>query len=81
MLIAVQHGIRCNLQSWIDEKGLDYSALARESGVGIGVIRRLAKNQFDRIDCANWQAICRFFGKSISELFYEDADQPGSSIP
>jgi hypothetical protein len=70
MLIAVQHSIRSRLQDWIDERGLDYSTLARESGVGIGVIRRLAKNQFDRVDCANWEAICQFFDKPIDQLFY-----------
>lgn len=70
MLIAVQHGIRSRLQEWIDDRGLDYSTLSRESGVGIGVIRRIAKNQFDRVDCANWELLCKFFKKPTSELFY-----------
>lgn len=70
MLISVQHNIRSSLQLWIDEQGLDYSSLARESGVGVAVIRRLAKNQFDRVDCANWEALCVFFDKPIGELFY-----------
>lgn len=75
MLIAVQHTIRSRLQEWMDDRGLDYSTLERESGVGIGAIRRLAKNQFDRVDCANWEALCKFFGKPIGELFYSTDDR------
>lgn len=67
-----KHTIRCRLQEWIDAMGLTYSAVAESADVDVGAVRRLAKNQFDRVDCATWQSICKLFNKQINELFYEE---------
>ena len=67
-----KHTIKCRLQEWIDEAGENYSTVAESVGVSIGAIRRLAKNQFDRVDCQTWQSVCKYFNKSINELFYEE---------
>ncbi len=72
MEILVAHKVRSNLQEWIDDAGLNYTAVAFETGVDIGAIKRYAKNQFDRVDCASWQAICTSFKRPLSDLFYED---------
>ncbi|NJM67308.1 MAG: helix-turn-helix transcriptional regulator [Acaryochloris sp. RU_4_1] len=73
--MAEKHSIRCRLQEWIEESGGNYSTVAEAVGVDVGAIRRLAKNQFDRVDCVTWQAICDYFKKPIGELFFqEDVD-------
>jgi hypothetical protein len=75
VVMADKHSIRCRLQEWIDETGGNYSSVATAVGVDVGAIRRLAKNQFDRVDCATWQAICDYFEKPLCELFHrEDKD-------
>jgi DNA-binding Xre family transcriptional regulator len=71
-VMAEKHSIRCRLQEWIDDSGGNYSTVADAVGVDIGAIRRLAKNQFDRVDCVTWQAICDYFQKSLGDLFYRD---------
>ena len=73
--LVASHSIKSHLQEWIEAEGLNHSTLAELAKVDIGVIRRLAKNQFDRVDCANWLAICRYFKKPVGDLFYDaDAD-------
>lgn len=73
-----RHRIRCRLQQWLDERGLNYSQLADQieertgSKVSLGAIRRLAREQFDRIDCSNADEISRFFGKTFEEMFYTE---------
>ncbi len=70
--------LNCRLQQWLKESGLNYTQLANEirdktgGEVSVGAIRRLAKNQVDRIDISNALEICHFFGKSFSEMFYEE---------
>lgn len=72
LAMTEKHSIRCRLQNWIDDSGGNYSTVAESVGVDVGAIRRLAKNQFDRIDCATWQAVCSYFQKPIGELFYTE---------
>lgn len=67
-----EHTIKCNLQKWIDELGLNYGAVANALGVDRYVITRLAKNRFERIDCVTWQSVCSYFGKPLSSLFFEE---------
>ena len=70
--------LNSRLQQWLDEAGLNYTQLANEievktgGQVSVGAIRRLAKNQFDRIDTSNALDIARFFGKRFDEMFYEE---------
>ncbi|PSB02363.1 hypothetical protein [Merismopedia glauca] len=73
--MAEKHNIRCRLQQWIDESGGNYSTVAVAVGVDVGTIRRLAKNQFERIDCGTWQATCEYFQKPITELFYQETTE------
>jgi len=72
MEILVAHRVRSRLQQWIDDAALNYSSAAEGTGVDIGTIKRYAKNQFDRVDCASWQAICTYFKKPLGDLFYEE---------
>lgn len=74
LVMTDKHSIRCRLQSWIDESGGNYSTVANSVGVDVGAIRRLAKNQFDRVDCFTWQAVCKYFRKPLGELFYTDEE-------
>jgi DNA-binding Xre family transcriptional regulator len=68
-----RHTIHCRLQEWIENSGENYSTIAVAIGVDVNTIRRLAKDSFDRVDCATWQAICGYFERPIGELFYEEA--------
>lgn len=72
MQVIVSHQVRSKLQQWIDEAGLNYSSAATATGVDIGTIKRYAKNQFDRVDCQSWQAICAYFKKPLGDLFYQE---------
>lgn len=69
------HSIRCRLQQWIDEADENYSTVALAIGISIGAVRRLAKNQFDRVDCQTWEAICNYFNKPLGDLFYRETSQ------
>lgn len=70
-----QHNIKCRLQEWLDAAGLNYSTLAKESGVSILSVRALAKNQFARVDCTTWVALCRYFEQPIEALFYQEEEE------
>jgi hypothetical protein len=70
-VLVASHSVKSRLQEWMETEKLNYSTLAEAAKVDVGVIRRLAKNQFDRVDCANWLAICRYFKKPLGELFYD----------
>lgn len=49
--------------------------------VSLGAIRRLAGEQFDRIDCANADEISQFFGKKFEDMFYtEELNQADRSL-
>lgn len=71
MQILVSHGIKSRLQEWMDAEGLNYSALAVAIGIDKNAVTRLAKNQFERVDCSTWKAVCRHFKKPLNELFYD----------
>ncbi len=77
-LAANKPKLNSRLQEWLDEAGLNYTQLANEietkmgGKVSVGAIRRLAKNQFDRIDTSNALEITQFFGKRFDEMFYEE---------
>lgn len=76
MFLATEsHSVRCRLQEWMESANLNYSTLSKSAGVDIGVIRRLAKNQFERVDCASWQAICSHFKKPLGDLFYDSESE------
>jgi hypothetical protein len=70
-VMTKKHSIQCRLQEWIDESGENYSTIALAIGVSVGAVRRLAKNQFDRVDCLTWLAICDYFNKPLGDLFYK----------
>ncbi|PSF35823.1 hypothetical protein C7H19_15480 [Aphanothece hegewaldii CCALA 016] len=67
-----KHNIRCRLQEWIDEADENYSTIAQAVGISVGAVRRLAKNQFERVDCSTWETICDYFKKPLGDLFYRD---------
>lgn len=77
-LAANKPKLNSRLQQWLDEAGLNYTQLANEietktgGTVSVGAIRRIAKNQLDRIDISNALEITQFFGKRFDELFYEE---------
>jgi hypothetical protein len=76
VVMSEKHLIRCRLQQWIDESGENYSTISEAAGISIGAVRRLAKNQFDRVDCFTWQAICDYFKKPLNDLFYKTNENP-----
>jgi len=66
--------IKNRLQQWIDELELNYSQAAQRTGVHVQTIRRIAKNQSDRIDLETIGAICSGLKKPISDFLYEEPD-------
>ena len=67
--------IKSRLQEWLNEADLNYTQLADKAGVSVAAIRRLAKNQFGRIDPGTWKAVCDALGKPINEMFWDDEDR------
>jgi DNA-binding Xre family transcriptional regulator len=74
MEILVSHGIKSRLEEWMEAEGLNYSTLAAAIGIDKNAVSRLAKNQFERVDCTTWKAVCRYFGKPLNDLFYDSED-------
>ncbi len=78
MVTASMARVRCRLQEWLNESEINYSQLSQKielkSGkkVSVGAIRRLAKEQFERIECDNALDISLFFGKKFEDLFYTE---------
>lgn len=76
----MKHNIQCRLQEWMNESDDNITTLSQKTGVGTGVIRRLSKNQFDRVDCYNWQTLCEYYKKDITELFYTNKSIKNAEI-
>lgn len=53
----------------MESKGLNFSQLARETGLAPGTVRSYAKNQFNRIDVNSAIVLCEFFGVPLEGLF------------
>lgn len=50
-------------------KNLNFSQLAKETGLSPGTIRSYAKNQFNRIDVNSALVLCEFFNVPLEGLF------------
>lgn len=64
------HGIKSRLDEWMRGSEDNYSTLAIAVGVDVGAVRRLAKNQFSRVDCETWEKVCNHYKKPLGDLFY-----------
>ena len=67
--------IKNRLQQWLDEKGLNYSNAAEITGVHVQTVRRIAKNQSDRIDLETIEAICSGLNKPVNEFLYQESSK------
>lgn len=67
--------IRCHLSRLMGEKKLKISDLARETGLHRNTITLLYQENATRVDIETMDALCRYFGVSIGELF-EFVDVP-----
>ena len=70
--MALIMAVKNRLQQWLDELGMNYSQAAEVTGVHVQTIRRLAKNQSDRIDLDTIQSICSGLNRSVSDFLYDD---------
>lgn len=71
LLMAVKN----RLQTWLDELGLNYSQAAEKTGVHVQTIRRIAKNQSERLDVSTVGAICRGLKRPVGDFLYEDEEK------
>ncbi|MGH8002355.1 MAG: helix-turn-helix domain-containing protein [Brasilonema sp.] len=53
----------------MESRGLNFSQLAKETGLAPGTVRSYAKNQFNRIDVNSAVVLCDFFDVPIEGLF------------
>jgi putative transcriptional regulator len=47
---------------------LPYRVIAEEAKISTGVLTRLMNNEFDRVDVATLDALCRFFACNVGDL-------------
>ena len=61
--------VKCHLSRLMGERKLKIADVARDTGVNRGTITRLYQETASRIDLEVIDALCRYFGCSIGELF------------
>ena len=72
MPMSVLMTIKNRLQQWLDESNLNYSKAAELTGVHVQTVRRLAKNQSNRIDLETIEAVCNGLNKSVADFLYQE---------
>jgi hypothetical protein len=70
--MKLEMAIKSRLQAWMDEVGDNFTTAADRAGVSVAAIRRLALNQWTRVDRDTWESVARAYGKPAIELFYEE---------
>src|SRR5690554_2040032 len=61
--------IKCHLSKLMGEKKLKIVDVARETGVNRGTITRLYHETASRVELETIDALCRFLGCEVGELF------------
>ncbi len=61
--------IKCHLSKLMGEKKLKIVDVARETGVNRGTITRLYHETASRVELETIDALCRFLGCDVGELF------------
>lgn len=61
--------IKCHLSRLMGERKLKIADLARDTGVNRGTITRLYHETATRIDLDVVDALCRYFGCQVKDLF------------
>ena len=61
--------IKCHLSRLMGERKLKITDLARDTGVNRGTITRLYHETATRIELDVVDALCRYFGCQVGELF------------
>jgi len=61
--------IKCHLSRLMGEKKLKIVDVARETGVNRGTITRLYHETASRVELETIEALCRFLGCGVGDLF------------
>lgn len=61
--------IKCHLSKLMGEKKLKIVDVARDTGVNRGTITRLYHETASRVELETIDALCRFLGCEVGELF------------
>ena len=69
MCSLVDQMIKCHLSKLMGEKKLKIVDVARETGVNRGTITRLYHETASRVEPETIDALCRFLGCDVGELF------------
>ncbi len=69
MCSLVDQMIKCHLSKLMGEKKLKIVDVARETGVNRGTITRLYHETASRVELETIDALCRFLGCDVGELF------------
>ncbi len=66
--------VKCKLKSFMEEKGLNQQQVAGKTGLSPTIINRLYHNRFSRLDNNTVEEVCSFFGVSLGDMFYIEAE-------
>lgn len=61
--------IKCHLSRMVGERKLNVAGLERELGLGRGVLRRLYREEYSRIDKDVINLLCEYFDCQVGDLF------------
>lgn len=71
--------IKCHLSRLMGERKLKISDVARETGLHRNTITLLYQETANRVDIDALDALCRYFGVNVGDLFeFTDATAPTS---
>ena len=66
--------IKCHLSRLMGERKLKISDVARDTGVNRGTITRLYHETATRVELGVVDALCRYFGCQVGDLFEDMED-------